>query len=243
MNIDSSEHSPFFAGYWHSVDAAILALADKEEIQQCLAGMASLIEVNISRKNAIAGDGMLSDAGRDVKFRALIEESDANLETIVAPVITKLEEQITSAERAIASATTAAASPGVVETMRAIEIRAAAAAMNDQLGVETRMKMLAMSGDDDFAALALITASPFLNLARPSEVARAQELMASRLLPDRTVEIEAARETLSTVRNAERTAKGAFAVPIERARLGIGDELSMRALAGVTTVFADAPGA
>ena len=238
MDRNSHDHNLMMAAHWSSVDALQLEQADAEQAKQALSAIGSVADAHVDRRNAINGDGDLSQTGRDAKVRALIDQSDKDLQKIAAPVINKLEAKIHESTRAMAVATSTA--PTTNDTLRHIEIRGLLAG-TDQLTLESNLEMLALNGNDDECLHAVLTAPKVAELIRPATATRIRALMAARIEPDHAATADKAGETLALVNNAVRTAAHAICTPAARAALGI-DAIALSAKAP-SVPRSDAPGA
>lgn len=246
MNIsDRTDNSDLLqAQYWRQIDLQMLDAANATEAKNALEQIASLTTMHIEKAAVIRGDGDLSEAGRRGRLVALIERSDAALATIADPLTAKLEEKVLSAARAAENAVTGA-EPSVTEVLRMIEVRTLCRDL-DPLALAGKLIELAADGSDDLACKAILSAPRVSPLIAADVDARARKLMAIRLTPGQTSELEQSRDTLAILGNAVATAKNSFGTQTERATFGMADDLTRRAMGigkQLGTPAANAPGA
>ena len=228
--------------YWQQIDMQTLDAANAAEAKNALGEITSLTIGHIERAAAIRGDGDLSEAGRRSRLVSLIERSDAVLATIADPLKVKLQDKVLAATRAAENAVTGA-EPTVQETLRMIEVRAICRDL-DELAVGAKLIQLATDGSDDLTCKAILSAPRVAPLVGADVDARARNLMAIRLTPAQTSELEQSRDTLAILGNAAATAKNSFSTPTERGALGIADDLTRRAMGfgrAMSIPAADAP--
>ena len=232
------------AQYWRQIDLQMLDAANATEAKNALEAITSLTAAHIEKAAGIRGDGDLSEAGRRSRLVALIERNDAALAKIADPLTVKLEEKVLAATRAAENAV-AGAEPTVQEVLRMIEVRTICRDMDD-LALGAKLIQLATDGSDDLTCKAILSAPRVAPLVTADVDARARKLMAVRLTPGQTSELEQSRDTLAILGNAVATATNSFSTPTERAALGMADGLTRRAMGvgrAMSEPAADAPGA
>lgn len=215
--------------YWLQIDAEMLGEAQAIEAKNVLELITALTAAHRVASNGVKGDGDLSESGRRSRLVALIQKSDDDLDKTIAPLASRLEKQILTAERSIANALKV--EPSVQDVLKMIEVRQICSNL-DPLIVQSKLLALATSGDDDLSVQAILTASSIEPLVSPDVAVRARAFMSVRLRPDQSNELDVARDVLSILKNSAATATNSFATPTERNALGIASDPVARAALG-----------
>ena len=226
---------------WNGVHAEIARKQHANMVDQTLGAIASLRQSHSENRARIAGDAEWTPSAKQTRIKALIENSDAALNKIVAGTTDTLQAAIQKSNSAMASAV-ASKSPDAGTMIRAVEIRRHASEV-DPLLLESKVRELALSGDDDEALTAILSASSLKPLLRPEQAQRAKELLADRVAPSHKADSDAAVAALSSITNAKAAAHQSFSNDAERANLGMAIDPIALAARGISIPRADAPGA
>ena len=225
---------------WNGVDADIEEKLHAAAMNKTLSDVRSLVESHTASKNAINGNGDLSESGKAAKLRALITASDASLAKITKPMADKLSAKVHQSTTAIANA--ASSKPTVQDMLQHIEIRSQLA-NKDILEVEVLLKDLAQSGDHDQTIAAILGASPAAPLVRPQVAHEARVALIERAEPTHSADLKKATEHLATIKDEHKAAWKSFASHNERANLGGGLDPLANAAKGIDFNTKNLPGA
>lgn len=229
--------------YWQRVDQLQLDEAADKRAKDVLEKIVALSASNRQKATTIKSDPDLTESGKRPKLAALVVASDKALADATGGLVAELEQKILSASTAIQNAQKF--EPNVVDTLRAIEVRAACQNI-DALALQTKITMMAADGSDDFSVQSVLAAPSIAPLLTDDTAKKVRQIMTARILPDQSSELVDARATLSALQNSITTARDSFAIPDERNTLGVPDAIACAALglgAKLSIPAADAPGA
>lgn len=206
---------------WH---ASIIQKQLDEDRAKALAATTDSVRILMNSHHnaaaAIKNNPEYTEAGKQSRLAALVQQSDARLATRTQATIDDLKATTIRLSRSIANA--AVKTLDVPGMLRAIEIRTIASGM-DKLDLEMQCKQLAQFGGDDASVMAVLGASALQELLRPEVAADIGSMMGARILPDEAEALRQARDSLAILENAVGTAAHGFATGPERITYGIGD--------------------
>lgn len=229
MDVSLSNDDLMQQMFWNDRDIASLETAHATQVKAGHAGIAARMGLHRERANSIKGDVLSSQEGKRLQLVTLIESSDIEIDKITDPLVATLEGKIISAQFSIDNATKS--EPTAADMARIIEIRSICYAADDQLMTGSKLILLAMSGVDDFAVQAILSASAAFPLVDAATAVRARKCMAERLRPDAVGAVDANRTVLAGLLNAAAAAKRSFGSAAERAQMGMADDLERTARA------------
>jgi hypothetical protein len=191
--------------YWQILDRTNMNEAEREKAKSNLAAVAAIQDTFDASVSAINQNGDLSAQGRANALLAASKRAVDALDAITKSSLGALDAQIQSHSRALRRAASGPDATAVTE-MRAVETRAAFAAI-DPLLQPAQYLALCANGEDDAACLAVENANAFAPLLAADVIEKGRALRGARSLPDQARELEVVEDLRGMLASAIATTR------------------------------------